>query len=186
MGYSSSIIQNLRRDSVACAFYFFQRFTDESAMETAVKALICQLIKQAHDVPTDLLDDINDRASDLDALLRVLQRIINRFPEIYFVLDGLNNCSAGVVRKFSQVIQISLEQGSGARMFATSRFDLNVEDAIRKEQMERPSSAELQWHHNFNISLIPREVVQNDIVKMVGSSKYHNHKREIGVESKGM
>ena len=155
-------------------------------MDTAVKALIQQLINQAIDTRTDLPDNIDDWAGDLDALLGVLQSQINCFPEIYFVLDGLNNCSAGVVKKFARVIQISLQQGSGARMLATSRFDLNIEDAIRKEQVERPSSAELQWHNNFNILLIPREVVYNDIVHMIGSSKYHDYKREIGVESKGM
>ncbi|KAL9038527.1 MAG: hypothetical protein Q9180_003079 [Flavoplaca navasiana] len=162
------------------------RFTDESTMETAVKALIHQLIKQAHDVPTDLLDNIDDKASDLDALLGVLLSIINRFSEIYIVLDGLDNCSAGVVKKFSRVIQMSLQQGSGARMLATSRLDLNVEDAIRKEQVERPSSAGLQWHNNFKISLIPRVVVHNDIIKMIGSSKYHEHKNEIGFQSRGI
>ena len=155
-------------------------------METAVKALIHQLIKQAHDVPTDLLDTTDDRASDLDALLGVLQSIINSFPEMYFVLDGLDNCSAGVIKKFSRVIQISLEQGSGARMLATSRFDLNVEDAVRKEQVERHSSAGLQWHNNFKILLIPREVIHSDIIKMIGSSKYHEHKREIAFQSRGM
>ncbi|KAL9632427.1 MAG: hypothetical protein Q9204_003801 [Flavoplaca sp. TL-2023a] len=181
-----SMIENLRRDSVVCAFYFFQRFTEESTMETAVKALIHQLIKQAHNVPTDLLDNIDDRACDLDALLGVLQSIISRFTELYFILDGLNNCSAGVIKKFSRVIQTSIQQGSGARMLATSRFDLNIEDAIRKEQVERPSSAELQWHNIFRIMLISREVVEGDIIKMIGSSKYAYHLGDIVHESKGI
>lgn len=146
-------------------------------------------MEQAQDVPAVLVDHI-DRKGDgqpsLDKLLDILQTTLALFQESYIVLDGLDKCPEWAVRKFSRIVQIALRQDTSARVLATSRFDRNVEDAIRREQLEHSTRTELQWHNNFKVNVISREVVDKDIIKMIASSKHSHHKREIGDASKGM
>ncbi|KAL8670044.1 MAG: hypothetical protein Q9168_005390 [Polycauliona sp. 1 TL-2023] len=189
----SSIIENLRRCSAICAFYFFRPPADELSIEHVIELLIYQLVDQVHDIPAELVDPVTEKLGgagtlDLEELLDVLQTTFTFFREIYIVLDGLDQCSKHAARTISRIIQKSIKMDTHARILATSRFDLNLEDAIEKEQFERPSYTrpKLQWHRNTKIEVIPREVIQDDIIKVIKSSQYSQHAEYIASESKGI
>ncbi|KAL8996044.1 MAG: hypothetical protein Q9169_004356 [Polycauliona sp. 2 TL-2023] len=185
----SSVVQSLRRNSAVCAFYFFQQFTDGFAIESVLRTLMLQLMEQTQDISADLVDLIAKQSGgklDLEELLDMFQTMSTLFHEVFIVLDGLDQCSKEAMRTISYIVQMTIQKGTQVRILATSRFDLNVADDIRRKQLDQPGKMELQWHNNFEVEIIPREVVQDDIVTMIKSSHHSRNGKDIACASRGI
>ncbi|KAL8780646.1 MAG: hypothetical protein Q9213_006383 [Squamulea squamosa] len=194
----SAIFQDLRHRSTGCAFYSFQEYRHEVSVKPSVKSLIGQLVEQAHEdkikLPNALAYKLHKEMEDplhgLTGLLSVLQTTFTLFQETFIILDGLEKCSSGVLKTLSRIAQTAVQLKNNARIIATSRFNLNVEDAIREEQLDRPTRAEFQWHNNYQAAIIPRKVVMTDVEKTLASLDRVAHtwspRNRIAAESQGM
>ncbi|KAL8731164.1 MAG: hypothetical protein Q9166_003571 [cf. Caloplaca sp. 2 TL-2023] len=165
----------IHRQPLGYAYHFFQgRSTVNVGSEQVIQCILAKLLQQAHEVPVALQELYEGRQEGsavipLDKILEILQITFSLFKETVIILDGLDICSNSTIKTFSRIVQEALKRGSEVRCIATSRVSLIVQDAIRPEQFERPTVSRLQWHNNFEATLIPRELIERDIEAMVAS-----------------
>jgi hypothetical protein len=95
-----SVLQHCDEDPGKVVAYFYFDFNDKQKQdpELMLRSLICRLSQQCVKIHTSL-DTLfsscenGQRQPSLDALLEVMQQMIQEFPQPYFVLDALDECS---------------------------------------------------------------------------------------------
>ncbi|KAF2178430.1 hypothetical protein K469DRAFT_438948, partial [Zopfia rhizophila CBS 207.26] len=95
-----TVLQHCDDDPGKVVIYFYFDFNDVQKQdpEHMLRSLICQLSQQCVKIPTGL-DTLfsscenGQRQPSLDALLEVMQEMIQAFPQLYIVLDALDECN---------------------------------------------------------------------------------------------
>lgn len=139
---SSTIISELRDECqpghrTALAYFFFD-FNDAEKQTPAhmVRSLIAQLFTNtpfAFDTLEALFLDCSEtkRQPDLDSLLKVLKIIISEAPQVYFIIDALDECS-GIREILSVLTSCQNWNASQLHTLLTSRRLRAIEDTMER------------------------------------------------------
>ncbi|CAG5158427.1 uncharacterized protein ALTATR162_LOCUS5073 [Alternaria atra] len=137
---SSTILQDLlqHRDSnprhAVAYFYFDFNDVQKQDAEPMLRSLICQLSRQAIDVPASLdalFSSCEDgkRQPSLDALLQVACRTMQQLPQVYVMLDALDEC-AQRTELMEMLETITGWQFRNMHLIVTSRQERDIESSL--------------------------------------------------------
>ena len=118
--------------------YFLFDFNDEQKRdpEMMVRSLLCQLLQQSNKIPASLDDLFSSCESGLrrppvDALQEILQSIIQELPEVYVVLDALDECAQR--KKLMQTLEaIAGWELQNLHLLVTSRREQDIESTLEE------------------------------------------------------
>ncbi|KAL2144486.1 hypothetical protein VTI28DRAFT_9061 [Corynascus sepedonium] len=139
---TSIVVEDLQirfRDDVnvgiAYIYCNFRRQTNQK-VEDLLSNLIGQLSQNQSSLP-ECLKSLSDKYKDrtrpsFDELSRALQTVANQFSRVFIVIDALDECqlSDGSRSKFLTEI-FALQSKTGASIFVTSRFILDVSERFK-------------------------------------------------------
>ena len=118
--------------------YFFFDFNDEQKRdpEMMVRSLLCQLSQQSENIPASL-DDLytscgsGKQQPSADALRRALQLTIEELPQVYIVLDALDECSqrAELMETLETVVGCKFKN---LHLLVTSRREKDIESTLEE------------------------------------------------------
>ena len=122
--------------SIGIAFFYF-KFTDESKQDDSsmLRALLLQLSHQLQDGHVDLLQLQQTYRSGTpppQALIAYLRRLIERFQDVYIILDALDECPrdgarGDVLDALESIRQWNLQ---GLHLFVTSRNERDIHESL--------------------------------------------------------
>jgi hypothetical protein len=137
---SSTILQDLlqHRDSnpghAVAYFYFDFNDVQKQEAELMLRSLVCQLSRQAADVPASLdalfsSHEDGKRQPSLDALLQVARQTMQQLPQVYVMLDALDECAQRAD------LMVLLEAMAGwqlpnVHLIVTSRQERDIESSL--------------------------------------------------------
>jgi Cdc6-like AAA superfamily ATPase len=138
---SSTVLQTLlgycQEDIGKVVAYFYFDFTDPRKQDTElmIYSLISQLSQQCVQIPAALETLFSScgkggERPSLNAALKVLQEMILEFPQIYFVLDALDECSNRV--ELMEILQwIEAWKTEKLHILITSRKERDIESSVQ-------------------------------------------------------
>jgi len=122
---------------IAYLYCNFRR-RDEQSAEDLLASLLKQLTQQQSSVPDNvkaLYDQHRDKQTrpPFDEILRALHTVAAMYSQVFIVADALDECpvSDGCRTKFLTEI-FKLQAKCGARLFATSRFNLEITEMFKR------------------------------------------------------
>jgi hypothetical protein len=137
---SSTILQNILQycaddpGKVVAYFYFDFNDTQKQSPELMVRSLVSQISQQCVKIPTTLETlfsscENRQRQPSLDGLLEVMHYMIQEFPEIYIVLDALDECTnrTELMTILERIIGLKLK---GSHLLVTSRKERDIESSL--------------------------------------------------------
>lgn len=138
---SSTVISNLASDALTSPYllYFYFNFTDveKRSTENAVRSLIDQLYRKSADtrgLVESLYDTYKKSGSQptYASLESALQTMIEQFPDIWIVLDGLDECVTRDVHASDNVISWTqnLRSQPNVHLLITSRPEDDIKSSI--------------------------------------------------------
>jgi hypothetical protein len=137
---SSTVIQDVSKycdsDPGKVVAYFYFDFNDGNKQkpELMVRSLICQLSEQCVKMPVTLEAlysscDKGNRQPSINALMGVLQHMVLEFPQLYLVLDALDECAQrGELMGILE--QIAGWQLDRMHVLITSRKEQDIESSL--------------------------------------------------------
>jgi hypothetical protein len=162
---SSTILQNLlqhhNNNPGYAVVYFYFDFNDvqKQDAELMLRSLVVQLSQQAVDVPASLdalLSSCEDgrQQPSIDALLQVACQTMQQLPQVYVMLDALDECAqrAKLMRMLETIAGLQLPN---VHLIVTSRRERDIESSL--EDFVDPQ----------NIICLQSEVVDKDIQQYV-------------------
>ncbi|KAK4205934.1 hypothetical protein QBC37DRAFT_162144, partial [Rhypophila decipiens] len=152
---------------IAYLYCNFRRQADQKA-EDLLSNLIRQLSQDQSSLPECLrilYDEHKGRSRpSLDGLSRALQTVANLFSSIFIVVDGLDECqlSDGSRSKFLTEL-FALQSKTGANIFVTSRFILDVTERFKDNvSLEiRAHAGDVQRYIEANLAYMPSCVARS-------------------------
>lgn len=130
------MLQRYQNDPGKVTAYFFFDFNDTQKQdpELMLRSLICQLSQQSIEIPADLdalfsSCDNGHRQPLVDALLEVTRKVVQEFPQVYIVLDALDECTHRV-ELMGMLETIAGWQLENLHLLATSRKERDIESSI--------------------------------------------------------
>lgn len=119
------------------AFFFFD-FNDEQKQdrEMMVRSLVRQLLQQSNKIPVSLDDlfsscESGQRRPPVDALQEVLRSMIQELPEIYVVLDALDECAQR--KELMQTLEAMVGwKLQNLHLLVTSRREQDIESTLEE------------------------------------------------------
>jgi Cdc6-like AAA superfamily ATPase len=137
---SSTVIQDVFQhcegDPGKAVVYFYFDFNDAEKQkpELMIRALICQLSEQCVKIPVTLealymACDKGNRRPSIDALMSVLRHMVQEFPQLYLILDALDEC-AGREELLDILEQIAGWQLDRMHVLVTSRKEQDIESSL--------------------------------------------------------
>ncbi|KAH7359929.1 hypothetical protein BKA66DRAFT_562105 [Pyrenochaeta sp. MPI-SDFR-AT-0127] len=138
---SSAILQDVLQHCdespgyVTAYFYFDFNDMEKQNAELMLRSLICQLARQAVDVPTSLdtlfsSHENGKRQPSLDALLQVACRTMQQLPQVYIMLDALDECAQR--KELTEMIEAIVGwQLSNVHLIVTSRRERDIEISLK-------------------------------------------------------
>ncbi|KAF2258195.1 hypothetical protein CC78DRAFT_442173, partial [Lojkania enalia] len=137
---SSTILQNVLQhcqdDPAKVTAYFFFDFNDEQKQdpEMMLRSLLCQLSQQSIKIPASL-DTLfsscenGQRQPSVYALLEAVRQLMQEFPQVYVVLDALDECArrAEVMDILETMAQWQLQN---LHLLVTSRRERDIESSL--------------------------------------------------------
>ena len=137
---SSAIIENLSHiyDNIpgkVVVYYYFD-FSDKQKQDVSsmLRSLICQLAQNFHKIPEDLEKAFSEygkmrKSLPQKGLLQLLRQTIKEFPQVYVVLDALDECATwGELMKVLE--DIFNWQLPHMHIIITSRREKQIEDVL--------------------------------------------------------
>jgi hypothetical protein len=137
---SSTVLQNVLQycqdDPGKVTAYFFFDFNDVQKQdpEMMVRSLLCQLSQQSIKVPASLdalFSSCNSgqRQPSIQAVMDALQAMIQDLPQIYIVLDALDECAqrADLMEMFETMVGWKLPN---MHLLVTSRRERDIESSL--------------------------------------------------------
>lgn len=116
--------------------YFFFDFNDgqKQDSEMMVRSLLCQLSQQSIKIPASLdalflSSENGQRQPSIHALLEALRSMIQEFPQVYIVLDALDEC-AQRVELMEKLKAMAGWQLQNLRLLVTSRKERDIESYL--------------------------------------------------------
>ncbi len=159
---------------IAYLYCNFRRHADQK-VEDLLSSLIRQLSQDQPSLPECLEILYNEHIvgtrPSLDELSRALQTVANLFSRIFIVVDALDECqlSDGSRSKFLAAL-FALQSKTGANIFATSRFILDVTERFKDNvSLEiRAHPGDIQRYIEGNIAHMPSCIARSpDLQKEV-------------------
>lgn len=135
---SSTVIENVLQhcdnDPGKVVAYFYFDFNDAQKQdpELMLRSIICQLSQQCVEIPADL-DALFEacgkglRQPSSDAISKVTAQIIQEFPQVYIVLDSLDECTQRAV--LMEILE-SLAALENIHLLVTSRRERDIESGL--------------------------------------------------------
>ncbi|KAF2737831.1 hypothetical protein EJ04DRAFT_460527, partial [Polyplosphaeria fusca] len=132
-----NVLEHCQGDPGKVNAYFFFDFNDAQKQnpEMMVRSLLCQLSQQSIRVPASLdalfsSSENGQRQPSAHALLETLRSMINELPQVYIVLDALDECAQRVE------LMETLEMIAGWKLqnmclLVTSRKERDIESSLR-------------------------------------------------------
>lgn len=155
------VLQECGEDSGEVLTYFYFDFNDmqKQDVERMVRSLIYQLLQQCVKIPGDL-DTLfsscknGQQEPSLDALLNVMRQMTKDFPQVFIVLDALDECA------YRTELMSILETMTGwqlpnLHLLVTSRRERDIENSLESFVTQE------------NTICLQSEVVDRDIQKYV-------------------
>jgi hypothetical protein len=150
---SSTILQNLLQycddDPAKTVAYFYFDFNDTQKQyaEPMLRSLICQLSQQSIKIHASLdtlfaSHEDGKRQPSLDALLEVTHQIMQQTPQVYIMLDALDEC-AQRTELMEILVTMARWELQNMHITATSRRERNIESSM-KEFVDQQNSICLQ------------------------------------------
>jgi NACHT domain len=178
---AAATIRNIAAHGQAPVLYFFFRSTQENCCTTlsAVRGLLYQLLDFESPLEGLLLplyqSSGNENAASLNLLWTVLTQVLDGFPEIYIVLDALDECedATTLLQRFIDFQPHSL----GVKLFVTARPTLSFSTIISRRGIDFPVEA-IKVHsdirkyiaHEVDASAkLTRSGLKNDIINRLSS-----------------
>ncbi|KAH8695894.1 hypothetical protein GQ44DRAFT_598393, partial [Phaeosphaeriaceae sp. PMI808] len=130
------VLQYCHRSSRRVAAYFFFNFNDEQKRDPGkmLRSLICQLSQLSDNIPASLGDlfsscESGQRQPSADALQEVLRLVIQELPQVYVILDALDECSqrAELMEMLETIVGWNLEN---LHLLLTSRRERDIESTL--------------------------------------------------------
>jgi hypothetical protein len=130
------VLQHCQDDAGKVTAYFFFDFNDVQKQdpEMMVRSLLCQLSQQTIKIPASLdmlfsLCDSGQRQPSLHAIMDALQAMIQDLPQIYVVLDALDECAqrAELMEMFETMVGWKLPN---MHLLVTSQRERDIESSL--------------------------------------------------------
>ncbi|KAL9611924.1 MAG: hypothetical protein Q9167_003447 [Letrouitia subvulpina] len=171
------LLFNSSSDDRGVGFCFFETSDDSQDLsEQTLRLIIIQLYAQLKGSTEDIRQLIDNGLWDMDLekLMPILQRAINLHGSVYIILDALNAVDTTVTTLMSQLIQYFDKQGSRIQLIATSRINLNVEEALMNTNNSNVSS----WRncvakYYLNISKVSLDIKKVALDRFASDPRYH-------------
>jgi hypothetical protein len=137
---SSTIVQNVvqycQDDPGKVTAYFFFDFNDVQKQdpEMMVRSLLCQLSQQSIKIPASLdalfsSSENGQRQPSMHALLEALRFMIQELPQVYIMLDALDEC-AQPVELMERLKVMAGWQLQNLHLLVTSRRERDIESSL--------------------------------------------------------
>jgi hypothetical protein len=138
---SSAVLQDLLQycaddpEKVVVYFYFDFNDTQKQYAERMLRSLISQLLQQPLDIPASL--DIlfsshqdGEQQPSLEAFIDVVHHMIQQIPQLYIVLDALDECAQrqDLMESLSTMARWQLQN---MHLIVTSRKERDIENSIK-------------------------------------------------------
>lgn len=137
---SSAIIHDLSQfcDNVpgrVVVYYYFD-FSDKQKQDVSsmLRSLICQLAQNFHKIPEDLHKAYSEygkkrKSLSQKGLLELLRQVIKEFPQVYIVLDALDECAkwGELLKVLEDIFDWELQH---LHTLMTSRREKQIEDVL--------------------------------------------------------
>lgn len=144
---SSAIIHNLSQfcDNVpgrVVVYYYFD-FSDKQKQDVSsmLRSLICQLAQDFHKIPEGLHKAFSEygkkrKSLSQKGLLELLRQVIKEFPQVYVVLDALDECAKWVelLKVLEDIFDWELQH---MHTLMTSRREKEIEDVLEEAKGPR-------------------------------------------------
>jgi len=137
---SSTILQNVFQhcdnNPGQAIMYFYFDFNDvqKQHAERMLRSLVCQLSRQSVEIPVSL-DALcssyegGKRQSLVDALLQVMHQMMQSLPQVYVMLDALDECAQRV--ELMEMLEIMAGwQLDNVHLIVTSRRERDIESSL--------------------------------------------------------
>ncbi|KUL90773.1 hypothetical protein ZTR_00369 [Talaromyces verruculosus] len=131
-----NVLQHCQDDPGKVTAYFFFDFNDAQKQdpEMMVRSLLCQLSQQSIRIPASLdalfsSSENGQRQPSAHTLLETLRSIIHEFPQVYIVLDALDEC-AQRVELMETLEMIAGWKLQNVRLLVTSRKERDIESSL--------------------------------------------------------
>ncbi|KAL8965947.1 MAG: hypothetical protein Q9183_003604, partial [Haloplaca sp. 2 TL-2023] len=165
----STIVQELRKQSTRCVYYFFQESTPSfNTLDNTIRSLLWQLGTQSPEMPVNaqsLLTNWRDNGTEpsLDQLHGLVLMFLSESEETTIVLDGLDLVDEHIIKALARIVESAIVHGFKVQLLVASRISSVVEDAIRFAPQDLHRKG-LEWQRQFRSAIIPRQAVNKDIV----------------------
>ncbi|KAL8992084.1 MAG: hypothetical protein Q9169_007385 [Polycauliona sp. 2 TL-2023] len=134
---SSTIIDDMRmrcnqNQGKGLAYFYFDFNNPQNDGSKMLRSLVSQLSTQdsaALSLLAELHSSCEPAQSTDDALLAVLKKMVNVFPQIYIVLDALDECKSRAIL-LEAIEDIVAWQHEGLRMLVTSRYEGDLKESL--------------------------------------------------------
>lgn len=137
---SSTILQDLLQycdnypAQVVAYFYFDFNDVQKQHAELMLRSLVCQLSQQSIEIPASLdtlcsSHEDGKRQPSLDALLEVTRRIMQSLPQVYILLDALDEC-AQRAELMEMLETMAAWQLQNLHLIVTSRRERDIERSL--------------------------------------------------------
>ncbi|KAM3077406.1 hypothetical protein ACMFMG_006751 [Clarireedia jacksonii] len=161
-----NILQYPKDDPGTAVAYFYFDFSDEQKKDPnmMVRSLICQLLQQSIKIPSDLNTlyiscDNGQRQPSPNTLFKILQQMIEDFPQTYIVVDALDESAER--KELMKIVKEMLGwQFQGLHILLTSRKEgdimrtlerhINQQNIIRIQTKEVDQDIQMYVHQRLS------------------------------------
>jgi hypothetical protein len=131
------VLQHCQDDPGKATAYFFFDFNDVQKQdpEMMVRSLLCQLSQQSIKIPASLdavfsSCDSGQRQPSNRALMDALQSMMQDLPQIYIVLDALDECAQRV--ELMEMVETTVKWNvPNLHLLVTSRRERDIENSLK-------------------------------------------------------
>jgi hypothetical protein len=115
--------------AVICLYLEYERI-EEQSMQALLAALLRQLVQQCSEAPSSVLElhaAYRATQSQLrpDEISSVIADVMGKFPEVYLVVDALDECPEDTARDLLSSLS-DLQRTTGMKLLATSRPTIDL------------------------------------------------------------
>lgn len=126
--------------AVVCLYLEYERMQEQS-LQALLAAVLRQLVHQCPAVPSSVTElhtthTTNRSQPLLDEISSVLADVTRKFPEVFLVVDALDECSEEAARDLLSNLR-DLQKSTGMKLLATSRPTIDFSEFFEEyESME--------------------------------------------------
>jgi NACHT domain len=139
--FASVVIESLRsaqtkkdpgsKAGVACLFLEYERWQDQTT-QSLTSAILRQLVDQSDVLPQSVIDlyyshQKNKMPLKLNECLTALSDVIQRFSQVFLVVDALDECSDEICRELMSSL-LEQQRETGIKILVTSRPTINFHE----------------------------------------------------------